>query len=111
MEKYFEIIAHTIFQKDGQAIDYYTLEADILECWRKKGSVQTIKELREQPDYWDEIINTYLKASKERQKRCKDMISKESGALEYDILDLVTGGNTTRYGKRLKRQLQTKTKY
>jgi hypothetical protein len=101
MGKYFEMIAHTIFQKDGQAIDYHTLEADILECWRKKGAAQTIKELREQPDYWD-VINTHLKASKEGRKRCKDMISKESGSLEYDILDLVTGRNAARYGNSLR---------
>jgi hypothetical protein len=102
MEKLFCLITRDIsFQKNGRMISYHDLEAEILKSWQEKGMAQSIEELRKQPDYWKQI-KAYLKDSKEGWEQFMDMVSQESELLEYDILDLVTGGNTARYDNSLR---------
>jgi hypothetical protein len=105
LETYLDLFYRTVYQKGGRAMSYQELEADILRQWQEKDPDWTIDKMKQNSGYWSGIVNIHLKSLPEGWKQYEDITASGAVSLEFDILALITGGNTMQYNNSLRQYI------
>jgi hypothetical protein len=95
-------LSRAAYVKDGRPLFYDDLETEILKSRQEKNPALTAEKMKEDFRYWENVL-TFL--SENDRKRFRVLMAQEAAALEHNILDMVTGGNTMEYRDSLRQYI------